>query len=124
MERNTRQRGAIRRAFERADRPLSTQEVLEAAQREISRLGIATVYRTISALVEESWLTAVELPGEATRYEVRGKGHHHHFHCRQCDRVFDVPGCVGSLGERLPPGFAVEAHEVVLYGACASCAGG
>jgi Fur family ferric uptake transcriptional regulator len=122
MERNTRQRGAIRRAFQRADRPLSTQEVLEQARDEVGGIGIATVYRNIRALVDESWLTAVELPGEVPRYEVQGKAHHHHFHCRRCDRVFEVPGCVGSIGEIVPPGFRLEAHEVVLYGACPDCA--
>ena len=121
MERNTRQRGAIRRAFQRADRPLSTQEVLDQARDEVGGLGIATVYRNIRALVDESWLTPVELPGEVPRYEMHGKAHHHHFHCRQCDRVFEVPGCVSSISEIVPAGFHLEAHEVVLYGACPDC---
>lgn len=122
MERNTRQRGAIRRAFQRADRPLSTQEVLDHARDEVAGLGIATVYRNIRTLVDENWLTPVELPGEVPRYEVKGKEHHHHFHCRQCDRVFEVPGCVGEMKSIVPRGFTLESHEVVLYGACAECA--
>lgn len=122
MERNTRQRGAIRRAFQRADRPLSTAEVLEQARGEVGHLGIATVYRNIRALVDENWLVPVELPGEVARYEVQGKAHHHHFHCRRCDRVFEVPGCPGTLTTLLPRGFELESHEVVLYGACAECA--
>lgn len=121
MERNTRQRGAIRRAFQRADRPLSTQEVLDQAREEVSGLGIATVYRNIRVLLDENWLTTVELPGEVARYEVNGKAHHHHFHCRDCDRVFEVPGCVGSMQSIVPTGFTLTAHDVVLYGACAEC---
>lgn len=121
MERNTRQRGAIRRAFQRADRPLGTGEVLELARGEVGGLGIATVYRNIRTLANEGWLDVIELPGEVPRYEVRGKGHHHHFRCRQCDRVYEVPGCVGSLSEIVPPGFSLESHELVLYGLCADC---
>jgi Fe2+ or Zn2+ uptake regulation protein len=29
---------------------------------------------------------------------------------------------VGSIGEIVPAGFRLEAHEVVLYGACPDCA--
>ncbi len=122
MERNTRQRGALRRAFQRADRPLSTSEVLELARAEVGRLGIATVYRNIRAMLDEGWLATVSLPGEAPRYELHGKPHHHHFHCRSCDRVFDVPGCTHDLGAGLPDGFTLHDHEVVLFGTCRDCA--
>lgn len=121
MERNTRQRGAIRRALQRADRPLSPNEVLAEARTEVGGLGIATVYRNIRALVDEGWLATVELPGEVARYELGGKAHHHHFHCRTCDRVFEVEGCPGSLQSLVPRGFALDGHEVVLYGTCAEC---
>ena len=121
MERNTRQRGAIRRAFQRADRPLGTNEVLDLARTEVGGLGIATVYRNIRTLLDEGWLTVVELPGEVPRYEIHGKEHHHHFRCRRCDRVFEVSGCVGPLTDLVPNGFSLDSHELVLYGRCAEC---
>jgi hypothetical protein len=49
MERNTRQRSAIRDAIAQAERPLLPQEVLDAAQRAVPGLGIATVYRPARA---------------------------------------------------------------------------
>lgn len=104
-----------------ADRPLSPQEVLEMAGHRIEGLGIATVYRNIKQLVEDAWLTTVELPGEPPRYEVAGKAHHHHFHCRRCARVFEVPGCALSVKPALPKGFTVTSHEIVLYGTCDGC---
>lgn len=121
MERNTRQRGAIRRAFQRTDRPLGTGEVLELARSEVGGLGIATVYRNIRTLADEGWLSVVELPGTVPRYEVSGKPRHYHFRCRNCDRVFEAPGCVESLAELVPAGFALETHELVLYGLCDEC---
>ena len=84
-------------------------------------LGIATVYRTLKALVEEGALTQVELPGEPPRYETHGKRHHHHFHCRACDRVYELEGCPEGLRSLTPAGFSLESHEVVLYGRCAAC---
>ena len=121
MERNTRQRGAIRRVFQRADRPLSTAEVLDGARSEVNGLGLATVYRNIRTLLDEGWLVPVELPGDAPRYELQGTAHHHHYHCRACDRLFEVPGCVSTLSQLAPKGFRTAGHELVLYGTCADC---
>jgi Fur family transcriptional regulator, ferric uptake regulator len=122
MQRDTKQRRAIREALERAGLPLSPKEVLDLAKPTVPGLGIATVYRNLKALLEEEWLVAVELPGEPPRYEIAGKGHHHHFHCRECDRVFDVKECPGNLQAVTPKGFRLERHEFVLYGLCPACA--
>jgi Fur family ferric uptake transcriptional regulator len=121
MERNTRQRGAIRRAFQRSNRPLGTDEVLDLARSEVGGLGIATVYRNIRTLVDEGWLAPVELPGEVPRYEVNGKGAHYHFRCINCGRVYEVPGCLNSIAEIVPEGFTLDRHTVVLYGRCPDC---
>lgn len=119
--RSTRQRAAIQQALRDADRPLSPQEVLTGARTRVPQLGIATVYRNLKRLVDDGWLATVELPGAAARYEVAGKAHHHHFHCRSCDGVFEVDACPGSLRDLTPPGFTLESHEVVLYGLCVGC---
>ena len=121
MERNTRQRSAIRDAIAQADRPLLPQEVLDAAQRQAPGLGIATVYRALKGLVEDGELLAVTLPGENPRYELIGQQHHHHFQCRLCQRVFDVHACPGDLTRLAPTGFTVEDHDLTLYGRCADC---
>ncbi|MEX2527329.1 MAG: transcriptional repressor [Gemmatimonadota bacterium] len=122
MQRDTKQRKAIRNALEGAGHPLSPKELLSLARAEVSGLGIATVYRNISALQEEGWIVPVELPGEPPRYEVAGKAHHHHFHCRECDKVYEIEGCPGNLQDVTPMGFQLETHEVVLYGLCEICA--
>ena len=64
MERNTRQRGAIRKVFSALHRPLSPAEVLNAAQTEVPSMGIATVYRTIKTLVDEGEIMGIDVPGE------------------------------------------------------------
>jgi Fur family ferric uptake transcriptional regulator len=121
MQRRTQQRRAIREAIEAADRPLSPQEILDAAQEEVPGLGIATVYRNVKHMVEDGVLHTVELPGGPSRYEAAGKHHHHHFHCRRCDRVFEVEDCPGSLQGLTPDGFLLESHEIILYGLCSGC---
>ncbi len=122
MERQTSQRHEIRRAFERTHRPLGAQEVLDIAGKRLPKLGIATVYRAINQLVEEGWLVTVKLPGEPTcKYELANKGHHHHFHCNDCGKVYDVDGCPGGLSDMVPDGFSLQGHDLVLYGQCDTC---
>jgi Fur family ferric uptake transcriptional regulator len=121
MERQTRQRETIVTVIREANRPVSPQEILDLAAKRLPRLGVATVYRAIRQLVAEGELTPVGIPGEAPRYEPAGKAHHHHFHCRKCDRVFEMDGCPGPLQAMAPKGFKVEGHDILLYGLCDRC---
>ncbi len=119
--RNTRQKAALREAFLRADRPLSPEEVLRLSQQHVPGMSIATVYRNIGSLVDDHWLTPVELPGAPARYEVAGKQHHHHFQCNGCEKVYELDGCDLPRQPGLPAGFHVTRHEFFLYGTCAEC---
>lgn len=123
MQRDTSQRRAIRRALEDAGRPLGALEVLEASKGDAPGLGIATVYRNIKALLEAEEISEVALPGEPPRYEAAGKGHHHHFRCERCEKVYELGGaCLPDLKNALPRGFRVTSHEVLVHGVCAACA--
>lgn len=124
MKRITPQRRAILRALAEAPGPLTPQEVLDRAGREQPGLGLATVYRNLGTLERLGEVRAVHLPGEAARYEPSGRGHHHHFRCRDCNGVFelDTPCPVVALeGATLPGGFQVTGHDLTLYGRCPSC---
>jgi Fur family ferric uptake transcriptional regulator len=119
--RDTRQKRAIRDVFDRIARPLSTDEVLEGAQTTIAGLGIATVYRSIRALVDEGFLEVVDVPGRVPLYERAGKAHHHHFLCTQCERVYELDGCTTEVKGALPRGFRATGHDVTIYGVCQAC---
>ncbi len=119
----TRQREVIRRLLQDAEGPLDASELHRRALSELPRLGVATVYRTLKLLQEQGAAHMVTLDGE-NLYEASGRGHHHHFSCRQCGRVFTLHTCPVALpaGTVYPGGFVVEAHEVTLYGRCPDCA--
>ena len=121
MERKTKQRDAIWDAVQSAGRPLSPLEIHELASVDVDGIGIATVYRTVKSFQDEGMLVAVEMPGQPPRYEMSGLSHHHHFHCRRCDCVFEMEGCAGDFGTLAPDGFRVEGHMLSLYGLCQAC---
>jgi Fur family ferric uptake transcriptional regulator len=121
IRRKTTQKNAIREVFQEDDRPLGIEEILTAGRRKIPSLDQSTVYRNLKILVEKGWLLKINHPILGTLYERSGKGHHHHFHCRICNKVFELSGCALSEEKLTPPGFVTEGHEVYLFGACSSC---
>lgn len=124
MTRMTPQRSAILRVLEEALGPLTPHEVLTRAVRKHCGLGLATVYRTLSSFEAAGRVVAVHLPGESTRFELAGEGHHHHFRCEQCDEVFELPtACPVAMleGALLPGGFQIRGHELMFYGLCPRC---
>lgn len=107
-------------AWRRVD--LSPEEILDEARGDAASLNLATVYRDLNALLDDDQLVRVEVLGRPPRYVVAGLGHHHHFLCRECDRMFDLPGCPGLVKRSVPRGFKVTGHEIVIFGRCKSCA--
>lgn len=123
MKRNTTQRKAIEQVFNRHKGPLGVNEVLAYGRKLVETLNQATVYRNLRILIDEGWLKKISHPSLGTLYERTGKGHHHFFHCRECNRAYDLPGCALNEEEAAPDGFVLEAHEIFLYGVCQFCAG-
>ncbi len=121
MKRDTQQRDAIRKALLNARRPLSIHEVFELAQSEVAGLGIATVYRNLKALQVEGWIVQVDLPGQPSRWEIAPEGHHHHFLCRTCDKLYEIHACPQGLMRLLPQGYTLEEHDILLRGQCDDC---
>lgn len=107
--------------FRASSRPLSPREVLAQGQTFVPGLGLATVYRNIRRLLEEGWLVEVPLPGSPSRYELADRPHHHHFHCRSCDRVFDLEVCGIAFDRVVSAGYRVEQHDLTLSGRCPHC---
>ncbi len=121
VRRGTQQRNIIRQVVKEANRPLSPQEILIASQQFLPNLGIATIYRSVKFFTEDGIFKAVEVPGKSTCYEMAGKHHHHHFHCKNCGKVYEIDCCIGADTHNIPNGFTVDEHVVFLYGTCAEC---
>ncbi|HEY5891831.1 MAG TPA: transcriptional repressor [Chthoniobacterales bacterium] len=122
MQRKTRQREAILQTIREAEGALTPRAVLTRAQAICPALGIATVYRSLKALVNEKHVVPVNVAG-VTHYDYAGLKHHHHFVCRVCGLVFDLAECLPQVEKLAPPSFVVEAHEITLHGLCGACVG-
>jgi Fur family ferric uptake transcriptional regulator len=126
-------RGGARRAiFELLDEQscalsaLEIQDALAARNREVSR---ASVYRVMEELEAIGLLQRVEVGQGLVRYEAArsGPGHHHHLVCDHCGRIepFTDDGlerAIRRVSDSLP--LRVSEHEIVIHGACDTCAAG
>lgn len=121
--RNTRQQRIIRDILQTAQRPLNAEEVFQIARGTYSKLGIATVYRTLRRMTEAGVIAPVAIAGEGAYYEMSKPGHHHYFHCCYCRKVYVIEGCPGVIEQLTPMGFRHERHEIVLHGFCSDCNG-
>jgi Fur family ferric uptake transcriptional regulator len=106
---------------------LSAVEIERALVERGSEVSRASVYRVMDELEEIGVVQRVEIGQGIVRYEpVReGPGHHHHLVCDRCGRLepFTDEGierAIRRLSDRLP--VQVSEHEVVLHGACETCA--
>ncbi len=125
--RKTRQREAISRAFEEAQRPLHAHEILLLAQKEVPELGLATVYRTLKMMVTEGVLTEVKLRSGATRYEPTTRQHSTFLFCDCCKKAFpleakNIHDSVRKHVDEVPAGFQFSHCEITFVGSCAECA--
>lgn len=119
----TRQRRAVLEAIGERRGSFTVVEIYDRARREEPGLGLATVYRTVELLRRTGLLRP--LPGDDRHAYVRcHPGHHHHLVCLSCGAVEETELCAApSAAEvRRRHGFRAEAHDVDIYGTCASCA--
>jgi Fur family ferric uptake transcriptional regulator len=122
--------GGARRAvvdfLGRRDCCVSAQELHDGLRGEGRTVGIATVYRVLDQLAALRLVHRVDLGEGVARFEAAQPGgeHHHHLVCDDCGRVeaFSDPALERALsrvaGAR---GYDLEAHDVVLRGACGDC---
>jgi Fur family ferric uptake transcriptional regulator len=105
--------------------PLSPQEILEQGQRIHPRLGLVTVYRTLTLLTESDLVRRVHREDGCHGYVLASPGHQHHVICQRCGGTAEFPGedDIHALIERVETGtgYRVNDHLLQLFGVCPNC---
>ena len=118
----TQQRFAVLAYLTRAEGHPTAEQIGAALNRRFPQASRATVYNTLNALRDAGLVREVRLADAVARYE-SNLDPHHHFVCRVCGRLEDVPA--GAFNPPPPRSIAgghrVETCEIVLRGVCAAC---
>jgi Fur family ferric uptake transcriptional regulator len=128
-QRFTHGRRALVEALAKADRPVTTEEILRLEP----RLPLSTTYRNLAILQQAGIVHRVSTDHEFARFELAEDltdRHHHHLVCESCGTIEDVEiparldrsvrGALDGLAGQ--SGFRVGSHRVDAFGLCARCA--
>ncbi len=123
--RDTRQRRAVAGVLATTDEFRSAQEIHQLLQDSGQRVGLATVYRTLQAMVDAGEVDQIRAEGGEARYRrCATEEHHHHLICRSCGRAVEVDGPAveqWAAAVAREHGYADVTHTVELTGTCAAC---
>lgn len=88
------------------------------------KVGIATVYRTLSLLEESALVTSISFGAQGKKYELDTKHHHDHMICSNCGTIIEF---VNEEIERLQNEvakqhqFKITNHIMQIHGLCKDC---
>lgn len=119
--RTSTKRAAIAETLAGFDDFRSAQDVHEAMRQTDQRVGLATVYRTLQAMVEGGELDSLRSETGEVTYRLCSGSHHHHLVCRVCGKALEVRGpAVEKWAEATAAahGFREISHTVELVGTC------
>lgn len=115
--RQTRQRAAIRETLLQHANPLNPKQIHNLASKSYPNLGIATVYRNLSKMLEDGEIEPVHLPGQMPHYSSPRQKKHALLFCKESKQVqvLDSEEINIKLPD-IPDHFELEGYEVVLHG--------
>ena len=124
-ERVTRQRLQVADALAAEGRQVTAGELWQRMRRGDRRIGRATVFRTLEALVAAGVARRLELDGHVYGYVACRPEHHHHLACDRCGQVVEIgEQYIRPVADRVAAdlGFTIDDARIDFYGLCADCA--
>jgi len=122
--RNTWQKTAVLEQLSNTDEFVSAQELHQKISQSGKKLGLTTVYRALTEMVEQGMADSLSISDGEMRYRICTPEHHHHLICRVCGKTveFDMPGFEElALEVAKANGFTELSHEIELFGVCRDC---
>ena len=113
-------------ALRRTEGFVSSQDLYSQIRSTGTRIGLATVYRTLTSMAADGALDTLRSPdGELTYRACASTEHHHHLTCRHCGHTLELNAAVvEAWASRVASthGFAEVDHVVEVIGTCRACA--
>jgi Fur family ferric uptake transcriptional regulator len=102
----------------------TADELLASARRGRTRVGRATIFRSIDILTNLGYVERLDLPSGEHALIACEPVHHHHVVCSSCGRSIDVPdsGFAAALRDvATRSGYRIESHRLEVFGLCPAC---
>ncbi|MFN0205321.1 MAG: Fur family transcriptional regulator [Planctomycetota bacterium] len=121
----TRQRDALLTVVFSSHRHFSAEDLHRELEKSGHRVSIATIYRSLSLLVEGGLVQGLDVGNGRVLYE-HTFGHHHHDHmvCVDCGKITEfISDEIEALQDQAAKEhkFTVVAHSLKIFGYCSNC---
>ncbi|MDO9465274.1 MAG: Fur family transcriptional regulator [bacterium] len=127
-------REAILDMLSKSDKHLSAEDIYMKVHTRYPAIGLTTIYRTLELLINMGLIFKFDFGDGRARYELaegpRGRKHHHHLICTNCNRVIDYTDFIDDEIELLERtekelskkyNFKITNHLIQFYGLCEKC---
>jgi Fur family ferric uptake transcriptional regulator len=122
--RPTRQRMLVLETLAAEPHDATAQEIHARLRERGERVGLATVYRALSALKAREVVDELSHRSGESCYRLCSPGHHHHLVCSRCHRVDELEDCevdAWVAKASRTHGFRPASHTLEVVGVCAGC---
>ncbi len=119
----TRQREAVLRVIQQADKHLSAQEIYDRVRQQLPGIAYGTVYNALSYLMEAGLIQVVNVGNGPALYD-QNLNRHDHLVCRRCGKVLDYTFEDLEQAKDLvakATGFRIERAQALFVGLCPDC---
>ena len=125
--RSTSQRRVIAETFFNGPSHVTIEDLLARVRETDSRIGYATVYRTLKLFTECGIAAERNFGDGPSRYELSDESnneHHDHLICEECGKITEwhderIERIQSEVAKKL--GFRIEHHSHEIYGTCVEC---
>lgn len=120
----TPQRLRVADALAAEGRQLTAEELWLRMRARDGRIGRATVFRSLEALVDAGLARRFEREHHVYGYVACRPAHHHHLACTACGRVLEIDETyVSPVADRVAQqtGFVIDDARMDFYGRCGDC---
>ena len=121
----TRQRRTVLNAFAECEEHISAEELYKLVSNADSKIGLATVYRTLALLTQSGLASELDFGDGQKRYEHKFMhSHHDHMICTECGKVIEFTHpIIEKLQEDIAKEkkFTITSHKLDIFGICNSC---
>lgn len=122
----TQQRENILRTIYESSGHFTPEDLYAKVQKLFSsdKIGIATIYRTLSLLESEKIVTSVSFGVNGKKYEFGMKEHHDHMICDKCGKMIEfldetIEKRQNDIAKK--HNFAITGHIMQIHGVCEAC---
>ncbi len=101
---------------------ISTESLYEMMVKKFNSISLATIYKNINLMLENSFIQEVKIPHAKSVYELT-KEYHSHLACSSCGEVEDIFIDMDSILEETSKNttFKIDSSELVFSGICKDC---